>query len=101
LSYKIGFHGDVTAELEQLLKSIEKGVNGFGIHALASDTGASTASGVTEPPCYPGEPCSNGVKAGHDFIVVAVAIIAGAVAGYIGGKIAAQSQIARLKVGRD
>jgi len=97
LSYKIGFHGDVTAELEQLLKSIEKGVNGFGLHAQAADTGASTASGSTQAPCYPGEPCQGGVKIGHDLIVVAVAIAGGALAGYIAGKMAAQSQIASLK----
>lgn len=97
MGYKLGFNGDVTAELERLLQSIEKGLNGYGIHADASVTAASTVTGPPEPPCPPGQTCTDGAKIGHDAIVVAVAVVGGGLAGYIAGKLAAQREIARLK----
>jgi hypothetical protein len=91
VSYKIGFEGVVTAELDNLLRSIEQRVNGFGIRAQTSDTGASmVASGSTTPYCPPGHTCSDSVKIGHDVVVVAIAIVGGAAAGYIAGKLAAK-----------
>jgi hypothetical protein len=102
VSYKIGFDGVVTAELDRLLQSIEKRVNGLGIHAQATETGASVVtSGSTPPPCPPGHTCSDSVKTGHDGIVVAIAIVGGAVAGYIAGKLAAQRVIESVKTGHD
>jgi hypothetical protein len=103
VSYKIGFDGPVTAELEKLLRSIEKGVNGFGIHGQTSDTaGASvTASGSTTPPCPAGQPCSDSVKGGHDVVVLAIAIVGGAAAGYVAGKLAARRYIESVKGGHD
>jgi len=103
VSYKIGFDGAVTAELEKLLRSIENGVNGFAMHAQTLDTGASVAaSGTTTPPCPAGQPCSDSVKGGHDIVVVVViAIVAGAVAGYVAGKLAARRYIDSVKGGHD
>ena len=105
MSYKIGFDGIVTAELEKLLQSVEKqvngfGINGFGLHAEASDMGASTvASGSTPPPCSAGHPCSDSPKGGHYIIVAAIAVVAGAVAGYVAGKKAAQRVLESAKGG--
>ena len=102
MSYKIGFDGVVTAELDRLLQSIEKRVNGFGIHAQTSDTGASmVASGSTTPTCAPGHTCPDSVKIGHDAVVVTIAIVGGAVAGYIAGKLAARRVIESVKIGHD
>jgi hypothetical protein len=102
VSYKIGFDGAVTAELDKLLQSIEKGMNRFGIHAQASDTGASmVTSGSTTPPCPPGHECPDSVKIGHDVVVVAIAIVGGAAAGYIAGKLAARRVIESVKIGHD
>jgi hypothetical protein len=102
MSYRIGFDGVITADLDRLLQTIEKGVNGFGIHAQTSDTGASmVASGSTPPPCPPGHTCSDSVKTGHDAVVVVIAIVGGAVAGYIAGKLAAQRVIESVKTGHD
>jgi len=111
VSYKLGFDGDVAVELEKLVLSVERGLNGFGLHAQTSDTGASTATGSTEPPCFPGPTCPDSVKTGHDLLValvvkvavvtVALAISGGALAGYLAGKVAAGRQIALLKNGRD
>ena len=103
MSYKIGFDGAVTAELDKLLQSIEKGVNGFGIHAQTSETGGASlvASGSTTPPCTAGQPCSDSVKGGHDVVVVTIAIVGGAVAGYVAGKLAARRYIDSVKGGHD
>jgi hypothetical protein len=59
------------------------------------------ASGSTTPTCPPGHTCSDSVKTGHDGVVVAIAIVGGAVAGYIAGKLAAQRQIDSVKTGHD
>jgi hypothetical protein len=102
VSYKIGFDGVVTAELDNLLQSIEQRVNGFGIRAQTSDTGASVvASGSTTPYCPPGQTCSDSVKTGHDLLVIVIAIVGGAVAGYIAGKLAARRVIESVKTGHD
>jgi hypothetical protein len=99
VSYSIGFDGVVTAGLEELLRSVENRVNGFGIHAQTSDTGASlAASGHTTPPCPTGQPCSDSVKGPHLLaIVVVVAIVAGAAAGYVAGKRAARHIMESVK----
>jgi hypothetical protein len=100
VSYKIGFDGVVTAELEKLLQSVEKQVNGFGIHAQASDVGASTvASGSTPAPCLNGHPCPDSPKGGHYIVVVVIAIVAGAAAGHVAGKRAAKHVIESAKGG--
>jgi hypothetical protein len=100
VSYKIGFDGVVTAELEKLLQSVEKQVNGFGIHAQASDVGASTvASGSTAPPCPSGQTCTDSEKGGHYIVVIVIAIVAGAAAGYVAGKRAAKHVIESEKGG--
>jgi len=104
VSYKIGFDGVVvTAELDNLLQSIEQRVNGFGIRAQTSDTGASVvASGSTTTPyCPPGHTCSDSVKTGHDLVVIIIAIVGGAAAGYIAGKLAARRVIESVKTGHD
>jgi hypothetical protein len=103
VTYKIGFDGVVTAELEKLLQSLEKGVNGFGVHAQAADTGSLIASGSTPPPCSKGEPCPSSEKGGQDVVVVVViAIVAGAAAGYMAGKLAAKRHLqASEKGGQD
>jgi len=102
MSYKIGFDGVVTAELDRLLQSIEKRVNGLGIYAQTSDTGASmVASGSTSPPCPIGQKCSDSVKGGHDGVVIAIAIVGGAIAGYIAGKKGAQRYLESVKGGHD
>ncbi len=33
MNYKIGFEGVLTTEVGKLLQSIDRGVNGFGMHA--------------------------------------------------------------------
>jgi hypothetical protein len=95
VTYKIGFDGVVTAELQKLLQSVQNRVNGIGIYAQTSDTGGASliASGSTPPPCSNGQPCPSGEKGGQDFVVVVVtAIVAGAAAGYAAGKLAAKRQ---------
>jgi hypothetical protein len=100
VSYEIGFDGVVTAELEKLLRSVEKQVNGFGIHAQASDVGASTvASGSTPPSCPDGQACTDSEKGGHYIVVVVIAIVAGAAAGYVAGKKGAKHVIESEKGG--
>ena len=100
MSYKIGFDGVVTAELEKLLQSVEKQVNGFGIHAQASDIGASTvASGSAPAPCSNGHPCSDSEKGGHYIVVALIAVVVGAAAGYVAGKKAAKRVLASEKGG--
>lgn len=87
MSYKIGFDGVVTAQLDKLLQSIESRVNGLGMHVqAATEVGASTvASG--SPPCPDGQTCSNGAKGGHDFVVVVAAMVVGAAAGAAAGAV--------------
>jgi hypothetical protein len=89
VSYKIGFDGQMSAELDKLLRSVERGVNGFTMHAQVSDpSAASVPSGSTG--CPAGQVCDGGVKGGHDLVVVVVvAAVVGAVAGYVAGKVAA------------
>jgi hypothetical protein len=100
VSYKIGFDGVVTAELEKLLQSVEKQVNGFGIHAQASDLGASTvASGSAPSPCSNGHPCPDSPKGGHYIVVALIAVVVGAAAGYMAGKKAAQRVLESAKGG--
>jgi hypothetical protein len=104
MSYKIGFDGIATAELDRLLQSIEKRVNGSGIHAQTStsDTGASMAtSGSTTPDCPPGKICPDSVKGGHDAVVIVIAIVGGAVAGYAAGKLGAKRVLESVKGGHD
>jgi hypothetical protein len=104
VSYQIGFDGVVTPELDKILQSIENRVNGFGIHAQASDMGASTvASGSTPPPCPAGRPCSDSVKGGHNVVVlvVIIAIVAGAAAGYVAGRKAAKRVLESVKGGHN
>jgi hypothetical protein len=103
VKYKIGFDGVVTAELQKLLQSIQNRVNGIGIHAQASDTGASlTTSGSMPSPCPNGAPCPNSEKGGHDFVVVVVtAIIAGAAGGFVAGKLAVRGKRFSEKGGHD
>jgi hypothetical protein len=102
VSYKIGFDGVVTAELGKLLKSVENRANGLGIQVQASDMGASTvASGSTTHPCPSGQKCSDSVKGGQDIVVLGIAIVAGAVAGYIAGRKAAKRVLASVKGGQD
>jgi hypothetical protein len=100
MSYKIGFDGVVTAELEKLLRSVENRVNGLGMHVQTSDMGASTvASGSTPTPCLNGQPCPEGAKGGHLIPVVVIAIVAGAAAGYVAGKLAAKPKTDGAKGG--
>ena len=89
MNYQIGFEGVLTADVGKLLQSIERGVNGFGMHAQTSgDTGASTVANGSTTPCPSGQVCSDSVKGGHDLVVViVVAIVAGAAAGYVAGKL--------------
>jgi hypothetical protein len=102
VSYKIGFDGVVTAELDNLLQSVEQRVNGFGIRAQTSDTGASmVASGSTTPYCPPGQTCSDSVKGGHDLLVIVIAIVGGAAAGYVAGKLGAKRVLESVKGGHD
>jgi hypothetical protein len=100
MSYKIGLDGVVTAELEKLLQSVENRVNGLSMHVQTSEVGASTvASGSTQPPCPPGQPCTDSAKGGHLAIVVVIAIVAGAAAGHVAGKRAAKRVIESAKGG--
>jgi hypothetical protein len=102
VTYKIGFDGVVTAELEKLLQSLEKGVNGMGTHAQASDTGSLIASRSTalSSSNRMSSPC--GEKGGQDIvIVVVIAIVAGAAAGYVAGKLAAKPKTDGEKGGQD
>jgi len=108
MSYKIGFDGVVTAELDRLLQSVEKGVNGFGLRIQGTDKEASAvSSGSTVPPCPSGYTCSYSVKGGHDYrsghdvVVIVIAIVVGAVAGYVAGKLAAQRVLLSVKGGHD
>jgi hypothetical protein len=90
MSYRIGFDGVVTAELEKLLQSVENHVNGLSMHVQASDTGASTVEGGTRPPHD--FPCPNGVKIGHDcvhYTVVVGLLAVGAVIGFAAAKLGA------------
>ena len=103
MNYKIGFDGVVTAELNTLLQSIEHRVNGFAMRVQTSDVGASTvastvASGHSTPAC-PGGQCPDSPKGGHLIPVAVIAIVAGAAAGYVAGKIAAQRVIESAKGG--
>jgi hypothetical protein len=91
MSYKLGFDGVVTAELDKLLQSVEKNVNGLGMHVQTSDVGAASmvASGATTT--------ADSVKGPHDIVVVVIAIVAGAAAGYVAGKKAAKHVIESVK----
>jgi hypothetical protein len=83
----------MTAELGMLLQTVENRLNGLSMQAQTStDSGASTiASG--SPTCPAGKTCSNGEKGGQDIIiVVVVAAVTGAVAGYIAGKVASSGE---------
>jgi hypothetical protein len=109
VSYKIGFDGAVTAELQELLQSVERRVNVWGMHAQTS-TGASES---TSPPCPTGQTCSDSVKGPHDdsvkgphddsvkgphdVMVVVVAIVAGAAAGFVAGKRGAKRVLESVK----
>jgi hypothetical protein len=104
VTYKIGFDGAVTPELQKLLESIQNRVNGIGIHAQTSDTEGArlVASGSTAPPCSKGQPCPCGEKGGQDIVVVVViAIVAGAAAGYVAGKLASKPKTDGEKGGQD
>jgi hypothetical protein len=103
MNYKIGFDGVVTAELDKLLQSVEKHVNGLGMHVQTSDMGASTvASGSTSPPCPTGQSCPDSVKGGHNIVVVVViAIVVGAAAGYVAGKRGAKHVLESVKGGHN
>lgn len=91
MSYKLGFDGVITAELDKLLQSVEKNVNGLGMHVQASDVGAASmvASASTTTP--------DSVKGPHDIVVVGIAIVAGAAAGYVAGKKAAKHVLESVK----
>jgi hypothetical protein len=96
MSYKIGFDGAVSVELKRLLQSVENRVNGLSMHAQASDVGATTvASGTPTQPSTDDKPCPDGVKIGHLCVhfgvVVIIAIVGGAAAGYLGGRLGAKS----------
>jgi hypothetical protein len=104
VSYKIRFDGDVTAELEKLLQSVQNRVNGLGMYVQASDTGASTVASVsTPPPCPAGRTCSDSEKGGHNIVVlvVVIAIVVGAAAGYVAGRKAAKRVLASEKGGHN
>jgi hypothetical protein len=110
VSYKIGFDGVVTAELDKLLQSIERQVNGFGMHAQTSDGGMSMAeSGSTTVPCPPGHICPGSVKYGHDWVVIGAAVgaavvagaVAGAVVGALTGYAAGKVSVRSVKSGHD
>lgn len=104
MNYSIGFDGVLTADLERLLKAIEHRVNMFGVHAQGpGDSGATAASsGSTTPPCPPGQTCTNGVKGGHDLVIVVVtAAIVGGAAGFIAGKLGVKGGHDGVKGGHD
>ena len=98
MSYTIGSDGVVTAELDKLLQFIERRVSGLGFQAQASDTGVSTvaSTATTTPPYSSGQACV--ATAGHDWCVVILAIVAGAVAGYFAGKCGARRVIESVKI---
>jgi hypothetical protein len=101
VSYEIGFDGVVTAELEQLLQFVENRVNSIGIHAQASEA-SLTASGSPSTPCPNGPPCPSSEKGGQDIVVVIlVAIVAGAAAGFLAGKLACRRRQFSEKGGQD
>jgi hypothetical protein len=93
MNYAIGFDGVLSPQMGRLLQSIERGVNGLGMYAQTSgDTGASAVAHGSMGPCPSGEICSHSVKGGHDFVVVVVvAIVAGAAAGFVAGRMGARS----------
>lgn len=99
MSYKFGFDGVMTAELQRLLQSVEGRVNGLAMQVQTSDTGSSTvASGYTPSPCPAGQSCPDSVKGPHDIVVVIViAIVAGAAAGYMAGKRGAKRVLESVK----
>jgi hypothetical protein len=101
MSYRIGFDGVVTAELDKLLQSVEKNVNGLGMQVQTSDVGASmAASGSTSSPCPAGKVCPDSPKGGHHIVVVVViAVVVGAVAGYVAGKRGAKHVLESAKGG--
>jgi hypothetical protein len=102
VTYKIGFDGVITAELQTLLQSIQNRVNGIGINAQTSETGSLIASRSAPPACPNGKACPCGEKGGHDIVVVVViAIVAGAVAGFVAGKMAAKPKTDGEKGGHD
>ncbi len=101
MSYRIGFDGVVTADLDRLLQSVEKSVNGLGMRVQTSDVGAASmvASGSTTPSCPKGQVCADSEKGGHLIVVVVIAIVAGAAAGYVAGKKGAKHVIDSEKGG--
>lgn len=100
MEYRIEFDGVVTAELAKLLHSVERGLNGSGLHVQASETGASTvASGSATPPCPTGQVCTDSVKGGHLLLVVGIAIVVGALAGFIAGTLGAKRVLESVKGG--
>ncbi len=59
-----------------------------GIDAQAGDTGTSTTGSGSAPSTGHGQPGDDGAKGGHDLLAAAVtAAVAGAAAGYVGGKL--------------
>src|SRR5258708_3118581 len=91
MSYKIGFDGVVSAELQKLLQSVENRVNGLAMHVQASEAGASTVASGTPPPY---NPCPDGVKIGHFCVPIGAAvvfvIVVGGVAGGVAGLVTAR-----------
>ena len=89
MSYQIGFNGAASAELSQLLRAVERQLNGSGMHLMAQANAQAqpASSASTSPPCPDGQTtCAPPADGGYGAGAVAGAAVVGLVVGVVIGR---------------
>jgi hypothetical protein len=89
MGYQINFDGSASAELTQLLHSVQRQLNGHGIHAQGPTDAASTVqapSAVENCKLTKTCPDAHGGHVVYIVIITIVALVVGIVIGYLIGK---------------
>ena len=93
MAYRISFDGVASAEINHVLRAVQHSLNGAGANLLMRVQAQEASASTVASGCLPGQPCSSGEKGGQDIVVVVVvAAVTGAVAGYIAGKLGSSGE---------